>query len=56
MNQRFLCEVAGIVDEELGRKIVHTIDDHIIGFNQLQCIMSGKAIFIGLHGDIGIQR
>ncbi len=56
MDQRFICEEAGIVDQKLGGEIIHTVDNDIVVVENLERVASGESLFVHRDGHIGVQR
>lgn len=46
MDERFVREKAGIVDQKLGRKIIHAVDDDVIIVEDFERVAGGEALFV----------
>ena len=56
MGERFLCHNAGIVDEELCRKIICAVNYEIIVLDKIHDVFSGDESPVGIDLDSRIDR
>ena len=56
MDQRFSGKETGVVDQELGRKVVDPVDDDVIFADDLQRIAGCQSLFIRRDLYVGVQR
>ena len=55
MRERFACHHTGIVDKELYREIVCTVNNEIVILDDVESIVRHQELTNGIHLDIGID-
>src|SRR5205823_11112409 len=56
VNQWLFSEETGVIDKELGRKVIHTVHDDIVSADDLESIVGAKSCVVDLDRHMGIER